>query len=148
MIPAAAKRAEVRLFYQSTSKESVQPADAIQDADKDGLNNLTESALGSSPTDAASTHWPHGAWVVVGEPPGRHLALSYVRRKSLQAADIIVEVSNDLATWHSCPAYTKTDSTTPRNDETETVIERMVAPVAGAFMRLRIQPKPTNPQPP
>lgn len=205
-IPATAKRAEVRLFYQSTSKEFVEflrdenktnnkgqimydlwntngkcppelmaqegwmidpamdddhdgmpngieqdyamnpfnPADALQDDDNDGLDNLTESTLGSSPIDAASAHWPHGVWVNLTESPGRHFALSYVRRKNHPTADIFVEVSEDLTTWHSGPTYSGTESVTSRDSETETVIERMVAPIdgaAGAFMRLRIQPK-------
>jgi hypothetical protein len=203
-IPATAKRAEVRLFYQSTSKEFVEflrdenktntkgqimydlwnnngkcppelmvqdtwtidpdedddhdgmpngieqdyamnpfnPADALQDADNDGLANLTECTLGSSPTDAASAHWPHGAWVDTGEPPERHFALSYVCRQSHPTSDIIVEVSDDLAIWHSGPDYTATQSVTPDDDGNQTVVERMKAPMDGAaFMRLRIQPK-------
>jgi hypothetical protein len=203
-IPATTKRAEVRLFYQSTSKEFIEflrdenktnnkgqimydlwnnngkcppelmaqaawaidpdldddhdgmpngieqdftmnpfnPADALQDADNDGLNNLTESTLGSNPADAASAHWPHGAWVDLTEPPGRHFALSYVRRISHPTADIFVEVSDDMTTWRSGPAYTATESVTARDAQTETVVERMVSPVNGAaFMRLRIQPK-------
>lgn len=206
-ISATAKRAEVRLFYQSTSKEFVEflrdenktnskglemfnlwnnngkcppelmvqetwvidpdddddgdgmpngieqdftmnpfdSSDALEDADKDGLNNLTESTLGSDPTDAASAHWPHGAWVDLVEPsPGRHFALSYVQRKNHPTANIFVEVPDDLATWRSGPAFTATQSITERDTVTETVVERMVSPMdgaAGAFMRLRIQPK-------
>ena len=97
-----------------------------------------------NPTDAASAHWPHGSWVDSGEPSERHFALSFVCRKSHPTAEIIVEVSDDLATWHSGPTYTATESITARDDETDTVVERMVAPMggsAGAFMRLRIQPK-------
>jgi hypothetical protein len=205
-IPAGTVRAEVRLYYQSTSKEFVEflrdqnvtnnkglvmynlwndngkcppelmvqgqwvmdpamdddgdgmpngieqefamnpfdPSDALEDADGDGLDNLCESTLGSDPTDAASTHWPHGAWVDLAEPPGRHFALSYVRRIQHPAAEIFVEVSDDLATWRSGPAHTVTQEILPRDAETETVVERMLAPMngtAGAFMRLRIQPK-------
>ncbi|RPJ34746.1 MAG: hypothetical protein EHM17_05530, partial [Verrucomicrobiaceae bacterium] len=211
-IPATAKRAEVRLYYQSTSKEFVEflkhenvtndkglimynlwnlngkcppelmaesawtidpnldddsdgmpngieqdyamdpfdPADAMHDADNDGLNNLVESTLGSVPTDAASAHWPHGEWVDLPEPPGRHFALSYICRTEHPTAEVIVEVSDDLATWHSGPEYTMTQSVTPRDAETETIVERMVAPMngtAGAFMRLRIQPKESTPAP-
>ena len=211
-IPTGAVRAEVRLYYQSTSKEFIEfmlgqnnthskvlgmynlwnnngkcppelmvqdqwsmdpemdedndgmpngierefamnpldPSDALEDADNDGLDNLTESTLGSDPTDAASAHWPHGAWVDLTEPPGRHFALSYVRRIHHPTADIFVEVSDDLATWHSGPAYTKTASISTHDTETETVVERMVAPMggaAGAFMRVKIQPKPATPEP-
>ena len=206
VIPAATSRAEVRLFYQSTSKEFVEflrdenktdtkgqfmydlwvnngkcppelmvqdtwvidpeldddhdgmtngieqfyamnpfdPADAVLDSDNDGLDNLTESALGSNPADAASAHWPQGVWANVAEPPGRHFALSYVRRIDYPAADIVVEVSDDLATWHSGAAFTVTKEIVPRGTETETVVERMVAPMdaaSPAFMRLRITPK-------
>jgi len=211
-IPAATKRAEVRLYYQSTSKEFVEfmrdqnvtdnkgtfmynlwndngkcppelmaesawmidpdadddgdgipngleqqygmnpfnPADAMLDTDNDGLNNLVESVLGSDPTDASSAHWPQGEWVDLAEPPGRHFALSYVCRIEHPHAEIFVEVSDDLATWHSGPEYTTTESITPRDAETQTVVERMVAPMdgpAGAFMRLRIQPKQEAPDP-
>jgi hypothetical protein len=118
------------------------PSDAMLDADNDGLNNLVETALGSDPHDAASTHRPEGAWVNVAEPAGRHFALSYVRRIDHPTAEILVEVSSDLATWHSGSAYTATLQVLPRDSETETVIERMLAPMNGAaFMRLRIQPK-------
>ena len=205
-IPAATTRVEVRLFYQSTSKEFIEfmlsqnnthpkvvqmyqlwndngkcppelmeeaswvidpggdddddgmtnsieqlyamnpfdAADAMHDEDGDGLDNLTETVLGSNPTDAASTHWPHGEWLDVTEPAGRHFALSYIRRIGYTAADIVVEVSDDLVTWHSGTAFTVTQEISPRDEVTENVIERMVAPMDSstpAFMRLRITPR-------
>ena len=118
--------------------------DALGDNDKDGLGNLAEFALGSNPADPASANWPHGMWVDVGDPPIRHFALSYIRRITNSASDVIVEVSDDLATWHSGAEYTTNHSLETDGPDTEHAIDRMLAPGTDApasFMRIKVTPK-------
>lgn len=127
---------------QQYGLDSFDSADALEDADHDGLGNLAETALGSDPTDGANAHWPAAWWVDTGGL--RYFALSYVRRKDNPVVDIVAEVSGDLGAWSSGPAHTAIHEVTDHADGTETVVERMTAPVsesAGAFMRLRIFPK-------
>lgn len=118
-------------------------ADALHDSDGDGMSNLAETALGSNPTDRDNVNWPKSKWAEQGD--ARHFALDYIRRKNNPSADVIAEVSLDLVTWNSGPAHTVVEQVTDLENGNESVIERMVMPfdgAAGAFMRLKIMPKP------
>lgn len=118
------------------------PADATNDADDDGLQNLAEIALGSDPTKADDTHLPTFEWVGTGAEA--RFALRYIRRHNDPCASIIVEVSTALDSWQSGPIHTTIRSVTDNLDGTETVVESMNAPVDSAsrgFMRLRIVPR-------
>lgn len=119
-------------------------SDALHDTDGDGMSNLAESALGSNPTDRNDVNWPAAKWVEAGE--ARHFALDYIRRKDNPSADVIAEVSLDLVTWNSGPTHTIIEEPPiDLGNGNESVIERMMVPFdgsTGAFMRLKIMPKP------
>ena len=67
----------------------------------------------------------------------------YVRSTGNPTAAITAEVSGDLVTWQSGPGFTTIHQATDNGDGTETVVERMLAPIAESarhFMRLRVTP--------
>ncbi|MEI6674592.1 MAG: M64 family metallopeptidase [Verrucomicrobiota bacterium] len=65
----------------------------------DGLTNLMKYALGLPPTaHAQSAQLPAGS--VTRDGSGNYLTLSVPRRARRQDVDSIVEVSDDLETWH------------------------------------------------
>ena len=106
------------------------------------MANMVESALGSNPSDASDAHWPVAA--AVEAEGSRHFAIRYVRRKNDTAASIVVEVSGELGTWQSGPAHTTVHAVTDNSDGSETVVERVNAPMdqaTGGFIRLKIFPK-------
>ncbi len=114
--------------------------DAGGDFDGDGLSNIAEHAFGSDPYSAGSAHRPVGHSIEVGGVP--HVALSFIRRKDLTGAQIVVEVSTDLQDWHTAaPAEVLEHSVTDNHDGTETVVLAMAAPLGAGerqFMRLRV----------
>lgn len=116
--------------------------DALEDPDHDGLGNLAECAFGSAPRDAGSAHRPQAA--VAEEAGVSHFALRYVRSTGNPTAEITAEVSGDLVTWQSGPGFTTIHQATDNGDGTETVVERMLAPISESahhFMRLRVTPR-------
>jgi len=113
--------------------------DALQDPDNDGLTTLEECAFGSDPNDASSANRPQPAQVDVGGT--LHFALSYIRAQAPGTPTITPEISGDLMTWNSGPAHTTEFSVTDNLDGNDTVVVRMVAPMAASprdFMRLRV----------
>ncbi len=91
--------------------------------------------------DGGSAHRPEAA--VVDVAGVSHFALRYVRSTGNPTAAITAEVSGDLVTWQSGPGFTTIHQATDNGDGTETVVERMLAPIAESarhFMRLRVTP--------
>ena len=107
----------------------------------DGIPNLLKYALHLNPHANGSAGLPVGTMVTSAGTD--HLALTYTQ--VLAATDITytVQVSSDLQTWHSGPAYTTiTDSTVSPGGLTKTVTAETRAPMAGnnppQFIRLKI----------
>ena len=99
------------------------------DFDGDGIRNLMEYALALDPKMPAIAGLPVASGM---------LALTYTRVKAATDITYIVEVTNDLVTWNSGPAFTNITSTID-NGATETITAAsLLAPGAGQFMRLRI----------
>lgn len=119
------------------------PPNAKLDSDGDGLNDLEEYAFGSDPNLASSANRP--SYAVVEEPIGtRYFAQSYTRRTNSWFTDIVVEVSSNLTSWSSGPAFTTTFQITTNVNGTEAVIERMNTPISSAsrgFMRVKVVQK-------
>jgi hypothetical protein len=70
-----------------------------------------------------------------------YLATSYERQKAATDVDCTAEVSPNLVSWFSGPAYTEIASLTDLGErERVTVRDRTPVPAAAArFMRLRLQ---------
>ncbi len=105
------------------------------DFDSDGIRHLTEYALGLEPKTPGTSGLP-----TASIQAGGALALTYTHVKSATDVNMIVQVTNDLGSWNSGPAFTSVLETTD-NGATETIkVGSLLAPGAGQkqFMRLRI----------
>jgi hypothetical protein len=72
---------------------------------------------------------------------GGRLVLTYERRRGLDESVFRVEVSSNLATWQSGPAYTETVEIISLDSRLELVRERAVVPVSSSprqFLRLKV----------
>lgn len=99
------------------------------DFDGDGIANLMEYALALDPKVPGPTGMPFAAGP---------LSLTYTRVKSAVDINYVVEVTNDLVTWNSGPAFTNVSSTMDNGSmETITAVS-LLDPGAGQFIRLRI----------
>ena len=124
-------------FSKFTAAELADPAVSgdLADFDKDGIRNLQEYAFGLEPKTPD----------VAGLPaqfiqPGGALAISYTHVKSAVDISYVVEVSNDLAAWHSGPAYTSLIGTDDHG-ATETLKYGSLLPLDASkrqFMRIRV----------
>ncbi len=104
------------------------------DPDADGLVNLLEFAFNLHPKVADANAQP-----VVGRS-SNHLTLTYVRRTDV-SLNYIVEVSGDLGPWQAGGGFTEEVSTTPIDDQTESVTVRDLSLISGnsrRFMRLHV----------
>ena len=109
---------------------------ATTDTDRDGLSDMLEYALNTNPRQAT----PNPA--ISGEDAQRHLTLAFTRRKNAPQLQYIVEVSDDLATWHSGSQYTVEVSAVDQGDGTEVTTARSVETLDSKpryFIRLRVQ---------
>ena len=107
----------------------------LADFEKDGVVNLHEYAFGLEPKTPDA-----GGLPVVSIQPGGALAIAYTHVKSAADITYTVEVSNDLATWHSGASYTSVIDVADHG-ATETVkVGSLLAPDASQrqFMRVRI----------
>ena len=107
--------------------------DPAADPDRDGLSNLLEYALGSSPSSPSAP--PE---VVLSS--GR-LALRYqVSRSADPALQIIPQISADLASWQEGSAYLN-HTVTQQGDTSETHLAEALEPVGARtqyFLRLKV----------
>ena len=124
-------------FSKFTPAELADPSVSgdLADFEKDGIANLHEYAFGLEPKTPD----------VAGLPaqfiqPGGALAISYTHVKSAVDISYVVEVSNDLAAWHSGPAYTSLIGTDDHG-ATETLKYGSLLPLDASkrqFMRIRV----------
>lgn len=107
----------------------------LADFEKDGIVNLHEYAFGLEPK-ASDT----GGLPLVSIQPNGALAIAYTHVKSATDIAYTVQVSNDLVTWYSGPAYTSVISAVDHG-ATETVkVGSLLAPdpMGRQFMRVCI----------
>jgi hypothetical protein len=107
----------------------------LADFEKDSVANLHEYAFALEPKTSDVSGLP-----AVSVQPGGALAIAYTHVKSAVDITYIVEVSNDLATWNSGPAYTSL-LTTDDHGATETLTYGSLLPPDPSncqFMRVRI----------
>jgi hypothetical protein len=101
----------------------------------DGLQNLVKYALGLAPaTHAQPAQYPVGS--VTREGGANYLTLSVPRRAKRLDVDSIVEVSDDLVTWHSA-----WDDTVVLQDDESLLVVRDATPMSGnarRFIRLKV----------
>ena len=103
------------------------------DPDQDGAENLLEFVFGTDPKTAKAPVATPISFVTVG--PDRFLQITIPRRID-HTANLFVEVSSDMQTWHSGPAHTETVA-----DDVAALVVRDLTPLSPAapkrFMRLR-----------
>lgn len=111
----------------------------LADPDGDGIPTLVELALGenplvvTSPADLTDT-------TILTESENDFFALVYQRVKEPSGLTFTVEVSNELSTWNSGPAFTENSSVIDLGTLDE-VTEKVLAPMSetnASFVRLRI----------
>ena len=107
----------------------------------DGIPNLVKYAFGLDPMKSVSTtSLPIVAGTVTHSPGNLYFTLTY--SQALVATDVVctVEVSGDLQTWNSGPAYTAlVNATNNPGGLTQSVTTRDLTPMSSAsqrFMRL------------
>ena len=112
------------------------PLFATNDTDHDGLSDMLEYALNTNPRAASTVGLP-----AMGQDAQHHMTITFVRRKDAPQLQYIVEVSDDLVTWHSGPLYTTELTPVNQGNSTELVTTRTVATMdstARSFIRLRV----------
>jgi len=129
-------------FGHFTSAELGNPAISGDQADPDfdRMRNLLEYALNLNPTGSNNVS---GLWGTIESVAGSEsFVVRHTRLKNPRDIDYFVEVSTDLATWNSGPAFTQEiDAQDDGNGVTETVRVRILSdPNAPGqrFSRLRV----------
>ena len=105
----------------------------LADPDHDGLSNLMEYALGLPPKAPTATNRPYAS-VATG-----YLTLTYTRAKAATDVSLVVEQSDDLATWHSGTNYVQQLSVVDQGGA-QLITVQTVAPVSSSaanYVRLR-----------
>lgn len=115
----------------------------LADPDQDGFNNLLEYALKGDPKTANTALMP-----TASKAANEAGALHYTRRREALDLDYIVEVSNDLVSWHSGFANVWTTDAVPSATETANGVALVIADQVTAtsqlaasgkqFMRLKV----------
>ncbi len=107
----------------------------LADADNDGVNNLTEYALGMNAASATTTGLPTSLWRTVSSTD--YLSIQIRRPIALTGITYSAEVSGTLASWS---AAVQDGAATANGDGTETLYFRDTVPrgTAARFIRLKI----------
>ncbi len=108
-----------------------------QDFDNDGVANIVEYAMGSSPIDASSSARPQSGWESVGEAD--RFFMSFSKASSALGIEIIPESSQDLATWYADAAHV-----TIVENSSSLLKFRATDPDGLAFLRVRVIEVPTG----
>jgi len=116
-----------------------QATTATGDPDGDGFTNLQEYAFGMNPLLGDATGGPQTA--LANYADGWALTVTYTHNTAATDAQIVVEVSSNLADWQAGEGATAVVSTTARDGNLEQVIVRDLTTVSGAarrFLRVRV----------
>lgn len=113
------------------------PAD---DADGDGVSNVLEFVLGTSPTSAADRPANTGTWMQTTASGGKNYLELRVPRRRDRPANITAEISPSLSSWTS-----GTNATTVVSDTVDALTVRDKTPIGEGgtkrFMRVKISPQ-------
>jgi hypothetical protein len=115
------------------------------DPDRDGVVNLVEFAFGFDPFEANASSLSI-ATEYDALTQKTFVVSTYRRRVDSGALSYVVEVSDDLAAWHSGPAYSEVvGAPVPTGDGiTESITVRALPAIEDGngrlFLRLRVQP--------
>jgi len=116
----------------TTSGEGAMPAG-------DGVSNLLKYAFNLNPWSNCAGRFPAGSIMTIGGT--NYLTLTYTLNIFATDLTYIPEVTGDLKTWYSGPAFVLPVSVIPNSDGiTESVIVQDSTPVGNAprFIRLRV----------
>ena len=110
----------------------------LADADGDGLPNMLEYALGSSPRDANLSPPLKISQVMDGEE--LWIQIRYQVRKELPFHEVVLEISEDLESWQGVDGQFDPANATEISAEVEEVsrVSRSSLVVAGPYLRLRV----------
>jgi len=103
----------------------------LADPDSDGIPNLLEYAFASDPKTPSASVLPTAAM------EGGYLTITYAVNPAASDLAYVVEVSSDLATWNSGPAYTTSPVPVP-GTQTMKVSDLTPASTGRRFIRLRV----------
>ena len=133
--PPAAPLSAMQSWRQTSfGSSAVQPASSdLADPDADGLPNLMEYALGTSPT-------AHNTTQPMVQPNGSTLSYTYTRSATATGVVCLIEWSDDLSNW-------STEGVTEQILGIEGNLEQVRATVpaglnSSRFIRLRVVPSP------
>ncbi|MEM6885933.1 MAG: discoidin domain-containing protein [Verrucomicrobiota bacterium] len=114
------------------------------DFDGDGMNNLLEFALGTSPVDATSIERPSFATAFDSQDGRRTLNLTFRRWTSDNGLVYTIQAGEDLNSLAEVLSPVEVGSPVSNSDGTETVTLQVKAPVSAEhyFMRLRVEESP------
>lgn len=125
-------------WFQANFLRVPTTADATGDSDGDGISNFLEFATGGNPNSPI----PHAGLPGIHSTAGGRVTWSYLRRKSLSAAQLVPEGSGNLSSWHTLPAGTPdctvTESSYDANFQQVLVSVPMTA--GPYFFRIRTTP--------
>ena len=92
-----------RIHFTPTQLATQGVTGFLDDAEKDGRRNLEEYAMGSDPSDAFARGVFTPAPLTVGGQT--YLSVTYSRSHDATDVRIVPEISSNLGTWNSGPAY-------------------------------------------
>ena len=142
--PVAANRNLVAQFSQlsfaywvGTYFTSGELADAgvsgpLADPDRDGVPNLLEYAFGTNPKTPNRSGLPRVA------VENGYLTITYSVNPNAPDVTFVVEVSGDLVTWNSGPAWTSTPTPVPGTNDYKASDLTPVTPGVRHFIRVRV----------
>ena len=125
-------------WFQTNFQRTPTAADVTSDTDGDGLPNFLEFATGGNPNNPAS----HAGLPKIHSSADGQITWSYLRRKSLTAAQLAPEGSENLTIWQTLPAG-KPDSTVTEssyNADFQQVLVSVPLTASSYFFRIRATP--------
>ena len=134
--------------FQNANFTAAQLANAnvsgpLADANGDSLKNLLAYAAGLSPWTGATAA---NGGLPAAQIQNGFLTLTFTRLRIPLDVSYAVEVTSDLATWNSGPAFTTELSATPLDATREQVTVRDTTPVSGTARRsMRVRTTQTAP---
>jgi hypothetical protein len=125
-------------WFQANFLRAPTAADTTSDTDGDGLSNFLEFATGGDPSNPA----PHEGLPKIHSTADGRITWSYLRRKSLTAAQLTPEGSENLTTWQNLPAGNPDSTVTesPYDADFQQVLVSVPMTAGSYFFRIRATP--------